>query len=112
MFVAAGILKEAVDDLPLLCNIHLDDSIATLTVLSNSTEIVQDTQKGNGRQHNPSIDSLMGRKLIWGSWSVMRTLKRGQHTTRVMINEKRCTMGPELVLLVALIVRHSLGGAT
>jgi hypothetical protein len=43
MLVASGILKEAVDGPPPLCDIHPDDSIATLTALSNSTEIVHDS---------------------------------------------------------------------
>jgi hypothetical protein len=42
----------------------------------------------------------------------MRTLKHGQHTTRVMSNEKEYTMGPELMLLVVPVVRRSLGGTT
>jgi hypothetical protein len=40
----------------------------------------------------------------------MRTLKHGQHMMRVMSNEKECTMGPELMLLVALIMHRLLGG--
>jgi hypothetical protein len=31
----------------------------------------------------------------------MRTLKHGQHMTRVIHNENECTMGPELTLWCA-----------
>jgi hypothetical protein len=66
MLVASGILKEAVDGPPPLRNIHPDDSIATLTALSNSTEIVHDSRKGKDRQHSLSIDSLMGEEIDLG----------------------------------------------
>jgi hypothetical protein len=67
VLIASGILKEAVDGPPPLCDIHPDDSIATLTALSNSTEIVHDSQKGKDRQHSPSIDSLMGEEIDLGA---------------------------------------------
>jgi hypothetical protein len=66
MLVSSGILKKAVDIPPLLCAIHLDDSIATLAALSNSTEIVQDSRKGKYRQLSSLFDSLMGEGIDLG----------------------------------------------
>jgi hypothetical protein len=64
--VAAGRSKGEAGKSPLLCDIHLDNSPATSTALVSSAEIVQDSRKGKGRQHSPSIDSLMGEEIDLG----------------------------------------------
>jgi len=50
------------------------------------------------------------RKSIWGIWKVMRALKHGQCTMRVMDNEKEHTVDLELTIFVVPGMRGSLGG--
>jgi hypothetical protein len=64
--VAAGRLKGEAGKPPLLHDTCLDNSTTTSTTISNSAEIMQDSQKGKDKQHSLSIDLLMGEEIILG----------------------------------------------
>ena len=76
------------------------------------------TKKQGHKQNLPLGKHCVDRRLthywaresIWGNRKVMKALKHGQRMTRVMSNEKKCTINLELTLFAALIIYALLAG--
>jgi len=64
--VAAGRFKGEAGGPPLLHDIQLNNSTIPSAPLSSAAQIVQNSQKGKGRQHRPSIDSLISKEIDLG----------------------------------------------